>query len=78
METTKPKHTKQSVIATAERRLRKLDIELTDAISNVLNQKGWSRQELAAEDGSNCRAGDAALAREFRLDAPDTLIVCHN
>jgi transcriptional regulator with XRE-family HTH domain len=48
---TKPKQTKQSVIATAERRLHKLDIDLTDAISNVLNQKGWSRQELARRTG---------------------------
>lgn len=49
--TPKPKTTKQTVIATAERRLRKLDVNITEAIGNVLAQKNWSRQELARRTG---------------------------
>jgi transcriptional regulator with XRE-family HTH domain len=47
----KPKQTKQQVISTADRRLHKLDGNLSEAISNVLTQKGWSRQELARRTG---------------------------
>ena len=45
------KPTKQHVIATAERRLHKLALNITGAIGDVLNQKGWSRQELARRTG---------------------------
>ena len=47
----RPKQTKQNIIATAERRLHKLDRDITEAIGSVLAQKGWSRQELARRTG---------------------------
>lgn len=51
METPKKVTTKQHVTQTADRRLRKLDSNLTDAINGVLKQRNWSRQELARRTG---------------------------
>lgn len=43
--------TQKYVVTTADRRLERLDKNLTDAISSVLTQKGWSRQDLSRKCG---------------------------
>ena len=70
----KPKMTeKQHTVATAERRLAKLDSNLTEVISAAMMQNQWTRQELARKTGiahstlSSIMAGTCG-GRAWRLE----------